>query len=134
MLCLPEELRAPLVASLPSHPLVRQTPAGPVIGYLIDQVPPSDYPDLASNMNVELAEAFPLLYQSISSALFAAGRTPIYPAKFSLPAILPSGPIATSLPATYLDLSTGDLTFVAPSGPCVQFHILPHGKADAVFS
>lgn len=132
--CLPPELCSALRATLDAHPLLRSTPEGPVIGHLIDYTPPTDYPDLATNMNVELAEHFPLLYQSISSALFAAGRRPVYPARFSLPAILPAGPISTKLPATWLCLASGLLTFSAPAGPCVQFHIVPRSNLDAIFS
>lgn len=133
--CLPEELLASLTENLGDHELLRATPQGRIIGHLIDYTTPDTYAALVPASNVEMAEAFPLLYNAIAAALYAAGRVPVFPNSLSLPVISLSGPIKTKLPCTYLDLATGNLVLTPPTtGPVVQFHVLPRGKFDAVFS
>ena len=130
--CLPPDLLASTLKRIEASDLARPSPQGRIIGYLIDHTP--DYPDLVPHMNVEMAEQFPLLYSALSAALFALKRQPIYPKKLSLPAILLDGPASVRLPVTYLDLSSGHLTFSPPSGVCLQFHIHKKGASDAIFS
>lgn len=135
--CMSSEVLDPLVASLDTHPLLRTLPiAGAprrLIGCLIDHDGPA-YKATVPAMNVDLATHFPLAYYAVSQALFALKRTPLYPQNLGLPAILPDGPVPTKLASTYLNLTTGEIQFDPPSGPCMQFHIVPRGRYDILFA
>lgn len=130
--CIPSEHLGPLVSKINASPLIRETKEGRLIGLVRDYEP--NYARLVPDLNPEQAASFPMLYHLLSASFFSIGRNPLFPAELALPAICLDGPIKTLLPVTYLDLSTGNLTFSAPEKMCVQFHIHNRGNTDILFS